>query len=214
MLLAYAKKLLGVWNEPRRYEQLYSIIGDIEAAKIMEIGTWRGRRAKQMILEALRHNPPDQVAYVGFDLFETPSSETMAAEFSDHKRAPAMDIVREELAVTGVDVRLYKGDTTKILPGLVAELPKMDFIFIDGGHSLETIQSDWDCVRRLMHDKTVVVFDDYWPNRMDGGAKPIVDAIDHSQYDVNILPRTDIFINPDYGRLVIRFATVRKIILQ
>ena len=91
MLLAYAKKLLGVWNEPRRYEQLYSIIGDIEAAKIMEIGTWRGRRAKQMILEALRHNPPDQVAYVGFDLFETPSSETMALNFQI-MRVLAMDM--------------------------------------------------------------------------------------------------------------------------
>jgi hypothetical protein len=61
-----------------------------------------------------------------------------------------------------------------------------------------------------MHDKTIVIFDDYWTNRKDGGAKPIVDAIDPSLYDVKILPVFDAFINPTYGRLVIKFAGVRK----
>ena len=213
-LLAYLKKMAGVWNEPRRYSQLYSIIRDTRAATIMEIGTWRGRRAREMIAEASRHHSPEAVSYFGFDLFETPSSETMAAEFSDHKRAPTLEVVRNDLALTGARISLYKGDTREVLPNLLDSLPKMDFIFVDGGHSLETIQNDWDCVRRLMHGQTVVVFDDYWPNRSDGGAKPIVDAIDRSEYRVVILPRFDVFINPDYGRLVIQFACVTNIALQ
>ena len=62
-LLAYSKYFLGVWNEPKRYRQLYSKINEIKAKKLMEIGTWRGERAKSMILEAQKHHSPQEVSY-------------------------------------------------------------------------------------------------------------------------------------------------------
>lgn len=207
-LFAYIKHLLGIWNEPKRYRQLYSKISDICAQNIMEIGTWRGKRARLMILEAQKHHSREEVSYFGFDLFETLSSETMNAEFS--KQPPLMEMVKKELGTTGARIALYKGDTIKILPKVIDSLPKMDFIFIDGGHSLATVQNDWNYVSRLMHGGTVVIFDDYWPNKTDGGAKPIVDAIDRILYEVRILPKFDVFINPDYGRLIIKFAQVQK----
>lgn len=161
-----------------------------------------------MILEAQKHIPREEVSYYGFDLFETLSSEMMNAEFS--KQPPLMETVRNELDKTGARINLYKGDTKKVLPEVVSYLPKMDFIFIDGGHSLETVQNDWNWASRLMHDGTAVVFDDYWPEKIDGGAKPIVDAIDRAIYDVKILLGFDVFIKPGFKRLVIKFAEVRK----
>jgi len=61
-----------------------------------------------------------------------------------------------------------------------------------------------------MHSGTVLIFDDYWPEKQDGGAKPIVDAIDRSVYNVKILPEFDVFIKPGLKRLVIKFAEVQK----
>jgi predicted O-methyltransferase YrrM len=74
----------------------------------------------------------------------------------------------------------------------------MDFIFIDGGHSFETIQSDWDNVKHRMHDETVVVFDDYWtgpaltdPVYSQGGCQRLIDSL--TGYQVEILEPTDKF---------------------
>lgn len=206
--LVYIKHFFVIWNEPKRYRQLYSLIGEIRAKNIMEIGTWRGKRAKSMILEAKKYFPREEVFYYGFDLFETLPPEKLNKEFS--KQPLSMETVKNELSETGARITLYKGDTKKTLSEVSPHLPKMDFIFIDGGHSLETVQNDWDYASRLMHGKTVVVFDDYWSERDDAGAKPIVDAIDRSIYDVKILPKFDVFINHNSGRLVIKFALVRK----
>ena len=208
IFFVYIKYFLGIWNEPKRYRQLYSQISYIRAKNIMEIGTWRGKRAKSMILEAQKYFPREEVSYYGFDLFETLSSETMNAEFS--KQPPLMETVRNELSKTGAQITLYKGDTKKVLPKAVSSLPKMDFIFIDGGHSLETVRNDWNHASRLMHSGTIIIFDDYWPEKLDGGAKPIVDIIDHSIYEVKILPKFDVFVKPDCQRLVIKFAEVRR----
>lgn len=206
--LTYLKYLLGIWNEPIRYQQLYSIIDDLRAKNILEIGTWNGERALLMIHAAQQHRPAAEISYFGFDLFEMLPTETRTAELS--KQAPSEAVVREKLMQTGVGVHLYKGDTNVVLPAVIGSLPRMDCIFIDGGHSLETIRNDWMFACNLMHDGTVVIFDDYWSNKLDGGAKPIVDSIDISMYEVCILPKFDVFINPTHGRLVIKFALVRK----
>jgi hypothetical protein len=42
----------------------------------------------------------------------------------------------------GAKIFLFKGDTREVLPKVVNTLPMMDFIFIDSGHSLETIEND------------------------------------------------------------------------
>jgi hypothetical protein len=84
----------------------------------------------------------------------------------------------------------------------------MDLIFIDGGHSIETISNDWTYARKLMHDHTLVIFDDYW-NRDDAGAKPIIERIDVTKYDVQVLPIQDRF-KKEWGTLIINFVSVRK----
>ena len=76
-LVAYFKHFLGIWNEPKRYWQLYSLISQIRAKNIMEIGTWRGKRAKLMILEVQKHHPPREVSYFGFDFFEAIPPEVL-----------------------------------------------------------------------------------------------------------------------------------------
>ena len=174
----------------------------------MEIGTWTGSRAEQMIEAAKEFNPANQINYYGFDLFEELTLKTFSQEFS--KQPPRMEEVKKELEKTGANIYLYKGDSRQTLPEVFSRLPKMDFIFIDGGHSLETVKNDWRWSSKLLAPQGVIIFDDYWQNRTDAGAKVTVDGIDRNQFSVELLPIIDRFNNPDFGKLVIQFARVTK----
>ena len=46
----------------------------------MEIGTWNGNHAAQMIKECIRFNLPEKIHYYGFDLFEDLTPETLIEE--------------------------------------------------------------------------------------------------------------------------------------
>ena len=56
---------------------------------------------------------------------------------------------------------MIKGNTLETLPKFPKK-KKIDFIFIDGGHSIKTIKNDWNQTKKLMHKNTVVVFDDFY----------------------------------------------------
>ncbi len=194
------------FKAPKRYHHLYDTIREVKARKILEIGVWNGKRAVEMITVAKEHI--HDVAYFGFDLFEDLGESGYMNELS--KMPPTEAEVANLISATGATVKLFRGNTLTSLPQSVPTLPKMDFIFIDGGHSVDTIASDWKYIQELMHEGTVVIFDDYWRNRVDAGCKAVVDVIDQSLYVVEILPEIDVFNNKDFGRLEISFAKITR----
>jgi len=174
----------------------------------MEIGTWTGDRALTMIKLAKRFHNVNEIEYYGFDLFGQMTTERFAEEKS--KWPPTQKEADEKLRTTGADIHLYQGDTMVVLPELAGKLPLMDFIFIDGGHSLETIANDWHWASLLIHNKTVVVFDDYWLGRTDAGCKTTIDNIDRAEYRVALLPITDSFVKTKFGPLNIKLVSIKK----
>lgn len=195
------------YSGPQRYKNLFRTIRALKAKKIMEVGTWTGSRATQMIKVAAEAFPITEISYYGFDLFEEMDDDKYVKEIS--KRPPTFAVVKEVLNKTGAQIVLFKGDTLTTMPEVVTSLPKMDFIYIDGGHNYETIANDWQCSEMLMHSKTVVIFDDYWLNREDGGCKKIIDSLDKQKYHVELSKELDVFDNKDFGRLEIRYAIVK-----
>lgn len=195
-------------NRPKRYSQLYTTINKIKPINILEVGTWNGRRAVEMIKEAQKHNK--DVQYYGFDLFENMTDSIFKEEIS--KWPPTSQEVKKYiLDNTGVEPNLFIGNTMETFPKYIDSLPIMDFIYIDGGHAIETVKNDWTYSEKLMDKNTAVIFDDYWPDRADeGGSKIIVDALDKNIYKIEILPIVDSFDNPEFGKLVIQFAKVTK----
>ena len=193
-------------NKPRRYKNLNQTIDQLKPKNIMEIGVWNGNRSLQMITAAQKYHSPEKINYYGFDLFEDLTLEKFKEEVS--KMPPLKQEVEDKLRMTKSNINLFKGDTIQSLPENIAKLPKMDFIFIDGGHSLKTITNDWYCVQQLMHNETVVIFDDYW-NRNDAGAKPIIEGIDKERFGVEILKPQDKF-KKEWGILKINFVKVKR----
>lgn len=174
---------------PKRYRYLFDSIRAGRCRKIIEIGVWDGEQSLMMINEA-RKIHGSNVEYYGFDLFEDLDEELYQKEVT--KRPSSLEEVRRRLEKAGCTVRLFPGSTLSTLSGNIDELPEMDLIFIDGGHSIETIQNGWDHARRLMSQSTFVLFDDYW-SRDDAGCRKVVERTEPSEYDVEVLPIQDRF---------------------
>jgi len=81
------------------------------------------------------------------------------------------------------NIHFYIGDSRKTLPAVVGELPKMDLIFIDGGHTENVVGSDWEFCSRLMHHQTVCFFHDY---PLSTGVRKVVNGIGNG-FSVDIL---------------------------
>jgi hypothetical protein len=131
------------------------------------------------------------------------------AELSKSKLPPSEDEVLKAMrqAVSSrAKIQLHKGNTRETLAFAAKVLPEMSLIYVDGGHSLETIASDWEHVRQLMMHGTQVIFDDYYENRTDYGCKTLIDGLAAQKvYKVQLLDPVDVI---EQNGLEIRMAKV------
>ena len=96
------------------------------------------------------------------------------------KKHHCVNHVKARILEAGINAELIQGNTRETLPDYNGE--EFDFAFIDGGHSIETIQSDWENVKRLMRPGGLVVFDDYYEGPIDTdqfGANKVVECLKH-----------------------------------
>ena len=208
-----------------RYKNIYEIIREIEPKTILEIGTWNGINAAQMIKCASEFEGI-QIKYIGFDLFEEFDKQLAVEEFCP-KPASIYKKVARKLHATTADVELYRGYSYITLPEWVKNrVMPVDFIFIDGGHSLETIEKDWASVQPIIGPKTVILFDDYYCNYDKTGCFNVITKIYNEnqtrqplagfptygkQWEIKILPPTDHVpseITPD-KKLIINMVRVQ-----
>jgi Methyltransferase domain len=196
---------------PKRYRNLFRTIHERRCRCIVEVGTWNGVHAKQMIQTAAIHHPIETIKYLGFDLFEGLTDELLKTELS--KRPPAYEEVELLLRATGANIRLFRGNTRVTMPKAIDAMREGDLFFIDGGHSIDTIRSDWSAVERALKPGATVIFDDYYmnePSEVPGlGCQTIIEALDRSKYEVTLLDPVDHFPK-SWGVLKVRFAQVRK----
>ena len=178
----------------------------------MEIGVFNGARACQMISTAQMFHAAGDISYYGFDLFEALTEEELKKEFS--KQPLSRDQIFEKVSRTGVAPEIHAGYSQDTLPKFVEEMKgkePLDFIFIDGGHAIDTITSDWDNMKQLMGNSTTVVFDDYYFNdepEMDGfGCQTLIDGLDREVYNVEVMEPTNHF-KKDWGTLNVAMAKV------
>lgn len=203
----------------RRYAELTRILGDILSARqkgsrirILEVGTWKGVRAIELCRFVL--NRGFEVSYRGIDLFEDLTDEVKAAEFCGKAKPPSQEevllAIRQE--VPSADVIIHKGRSHAVLDRLSGEWTekKFDLVFIDGGHSVETIRSDFALSCPMVADDGVLVMDDYYMERDDVGCQKVVEEIleDKSYPKVTtVLEPAD--HDPNTG-LTIHLVSVRK----
>jgi hypothetical protein len=159
-----------------RYEHLVHFVAKAKPRSMLEIGVWRGDRSEQFLQRV-----PELQDYVGLDLFEEIDSTTYQKESMGKCHPSTLQQVQSRLenaARNGTRIRLIRGRTDVTMPQLVQERPhSFDLIYLDGGHSLETVQNDWDHSLRLLRGTGWIVLDDYYLNDATRGAKPLVDGL-------------------------------------
>tara|TARA_Y100000590_G_C15701491_1_gene1006958 strand:- start:812 stop:1483 length:672 start_codon:yes stop_codon:yes gene_type:complete len=152
-----------IFSNEKRYLGLLILILYYRPKKILEIGVYNGRRSIQMIEAAKVFE--SNIEYYGFDLFENLSSHILKTEAS--KKPTSMKKIRELLS-NHAQVFLYKGFTKNTLKNFIDENKKIDFVFIDGGHSVDTIKDDYENSVKASSNNSIIVFDDYYnPESID-----------------------------------------------
>lgn len=143
-----------------RYGQLPGLLRQIMPSTIVEVGTWSGWRAVQMALIPL--SVGRSVHYRGYDVFEQFSAEFDSREMNVKPHFSKTEVTRLLSLLGGIypefTFELVQGDTNETL-----KHEKVDFVFLDGGHSVATIQSDYDAVR----GSDFVLLDDYYSGPID-----------------------------------------------
>lgn len=200
---------------PARYARIIEEIRNLRAWRLLEVGTWNGDRAIQMMDAALENS--GHVRYFGFDLFEDMTESKSATEFN--VKAPmAEDQVSAKLAAwIAAEPRgkktflLRKGDTAETLPAFLEEHGPalVDFAWIDGGHSLETIRRDWLAVAPMVRPGGIILLDDYYEDvpGADGrfGCNQLVEDLQAGDHGVDIGTDRD----PVKGGGTVRIVRVR-----
>lgn len=195
----------------KRYKQLTDALAGMICRNIVEIGTWNGRRAQELVDAGLHRN--GALTYHGFDLFEALTDEELEAELS--KRPPSRDEVerrlrrfRRRIALTTavmpwrrrrLEFALHQGYTRDTLPAFRQANPdfRAEFIFIDGGHRIETIASDWEHCSQLVAGDGAIFLDDFYGTAElteRFGCNTLIERLrDDPAWDVAVLPETDTF---------------------
>lgn len=200
-------------NGPKRYKQLLDMIGFYRPSTIVETGTWNGGRAIQMAVAAFQYT--DSVHYVGFDLFEeaTPELDHIELNSKPHNTLAAVTKRLEEFGGKMFEqgkeftFELFKGDTKQTLKDCES-IKNADFAYIDGGHSYETVKSDFENLKHI----PVLVFDDYFSKDKDG-LMPENDGVNQLMKEVEayakvVLPSSDMV--KDGGITHLCFVAMRE----
>lgn len=182
-----------------RYRNLFRIIKEQKSHNFIEIGVFDGATAFKMIRSSKKFHPKNKIEYFGFDLFEEISKNEIVKEHS--KKPLTFNFIKNMLEKTGAHIHLFKGNTKETLPIFNNDEKdkyiQFDFILIDGGHSIETISSDWNNIKNLLNENTIVVFDDYYTienKELKGvGCNSIVHGLDKNIYDIKMLYPADTF---------------------
>ena len=158
--------------------ELVEIVKQKKPNHFLEIGVFCGVTSRN-ICELLNIIHRGNFTYTGIDLFgdeiednkEVKPSYVTNQKFSNpfkhiyynlylKENLNSIDSVKKFLQKFGNKVNLYKGNSNKLLKNL--DIKKIDFAFIDGGHSYQTTLNDIEIVHQNMKGKKgTIVCDDY-----------------------------------------------------
>jgi hypothetical protein len=134
------------FSETKRYLNIIFLIIKFRPKSILEIGVYKAIRSEEMIRTAKIFN--NKISFYGFDFFEDMDNYKKISELS--KIPLSKRKINDKLKKYSNNVFLYKGNTKKTLKNFIIKKKKIDFIFIDGGHKIKTIENDWNYCKKLV----------------------------------------------------------------
>jgi len=171
----------------------------------LEIGVFTGVTARN-VCELLSLINNKDFFYLGIDLFEDfqeAISNEVVPEFLINKqnfsnplkslvynfllkeKLNSLDSVSKFLKKFQNNIELKKGNSPTILPK--TDLKIFDMIFVDGGHSYQTVKFELDIILNSIKDNCLVVCDDYSLQEATGVKKAIDECVRENSCNFKIV---------------------------
>ena len=186
---------------------------DIESANILldqiktykpknflEVGVFQGVTSRN-VCEKLYEINRENFSFHGIDIFEDSNNNIDNKEMT-HKHSKLSNpfkhllfniILKKNLfSIKSIykflnkfkdNVHLYKGYSNTELPKI--DLSKIDMVFLDGGHSYETVSSDLSLILKEIKKGKVIICDDY--DQKNYGVKKAVDELENQVSEIKEL---------------------------
>ena len=173
-------------------ELFLNIVNEHKPKVFLEVGVFCGVTARN-VCELLKKIHKNEFRYMGIDLFgekalqdEVTPNYLNKQKFSNpfknlfynfllRKNLNSYESVQNFLKNFSKNVTLIKGNSNIILRNL--DLKDIDFVFLDGGHSFETVFDDLNSIyKKISSNKSAVILcDDYEDATYITGVKKAVD---------------------------------------
>ena len=187
-------------KDMRSAEILFDQIDIYKPRYFLEVGVFQGVTSKN-VCEKLNSLHQGDFNYYGVDIFEDANALLDNKEMtSKHNKISnplkhlfynvffkenlnSLESVKKLLKKFDKKVFLHKGLSHNILPKI--DISKIDFIFLDGGHSYETVRSDLFLILKNIKKNKVIICDDY--DQINYGVKKAVDELKDSVNEIKQL---------------------------
>ena len=175
-------------------ELFLNIVAKHKPKHFFEIGVFCGVTARN-VCELLKKIHGEEFSYTGVDLFgedhinntnEKEPSYIKKQKFSNPLKNIYYNYLKREnlnskesvshfLKKFKKNVKLVKGDSNDILEKI--DVKNVDFAFIDGGHSFETVWNDLNQISKKIKKGGVILCDDYQDATYITGVKKALDKL-------------------------------------
>jgi hypothetical protein len=188
------------------YGQIFvDLVKQQNPKNFLEIGVFTGVTARN-VCELLYLINNKDFFYLGIDLFEdfheaisdevVPEFLVKKQNFSNPLRSLVYNfLLKEKLNSLGSvskflkkfqnNIELKKGNSLNILPK--TDLKIFDMIFVDGGHSYETVKFELDIILKSIKDNCLVVCDDYSLQEATGVKKAIDESVRENSFNFKVV---------------------------
>ena len=165
----------------------------------LEIGIFQGVTARN-ICELLYKIHGNNFKYIGIDKFDLDEKVNNEIIPSVNFRNPLKQfyyryIIKENpyslksvnnlLKKFNNNINIFKGDSKIVLPKI--DLNEVNYVFLDGGHSYDTVISDLNNCKNVLENNGIILCDDYDLSYAPGVKKAIDEFVAKEQYEVKIL---------------------------
>jgi len=169
---------------------LLNLVNEYKPKNFLEVGVLEGATARN-VCEIMHKLHGDNFNYVGIDLFGLDLNTNNKKEFTpiSNKYSNPLKFLyfnfilrHHPNSLKGVNyllkkfsnsVNLYQGYSKNLLRKI--NLQTIDFVFLDGGHSYETVKDDLDVILKKLKKNSILVLDDY--NQKEYGVKMAADEV-------------------------------------
>jgi hypothetical protein len=167
--------------------------------KFLEIGIFQGVTARN-ICELLYKIHDNNFKYIGIDKFDLDEKTNNEIIPSNNFKNPlkqfyyqyiikenpySLKSVKNLLKKFDKNIDIFKGDSKVVLPKI--DLSDINYVFVDGGHSYDTVINDLINCKVVVENNGVILCDDYDLSYAPGVKKAIDEFVAKEQYDIKIL---------------------------